>query len=321
MLLKYVFSALRLNGIFFRIRFFPRMPLIGKLYRKKYRQNDIFRLLHLKSNLQEKLGRELFGKHLTGVVFDTYNGVFVNNLQDVQINNVLGFAGAYNKQEVQYLQSLIKNDHQVYIVGAHIGTLLVPVSKVAKGVFAFEANPATFRHLERNIRLNNLSNTIAFNYAAYNKETELSFYNSKANSGSSKIKPAIDNYMYNYDQPDVIHVRARKLDDIVSENNLPLPNFLIMDIEGSEFFALQGAHACLENSEYLYIEFIPHHLSNVANIPVTYFIDTITRYFSRMMLVSEALQQPDKEYAGASLSEKLTSMYQNQMSADLLFYK
>lgn len=92
MLLKYVFPALRLNGIFFRIRFFPRMPLIGKLYRKKYRQNDIFRLLHLKSNLQQKLGRELFGKHLTGVVFDTYNGVFVNNLQDVQINNVLGFA-------------------------------------------------------------------------------------------------------------------------------------------------------------------------------------------------------------------------------------
>jgi hypothetical protein len=39
------------------------------------------------------------------------------------------------------------------------------------------------------------------------------------------------------------------------------------------------------------------------------------------MIVSEALQQPDKEYYGAALSEKLTAMYQNRIGADLLFYK
>ncbi|MBO9205527.1 MULTISPECIES: FkbM family methyltransferase [Niastella] len=321
MLFKYFILAIRINWLFGKIRFLPAMPLIGRWYNTYKRQKNIFRLLQLKSRLQEGIMGAMFGKYLSGIVFDTYNGRFVNNVQDVQINNVLGFAGAYNKSELEFITSLVTGDSQVYVVGAHIGTLLVPVSKVAKQVIAFEANPATFRYLMHNIHLNERHNVLAFNYAIYHKETELPFYNSTANSGGSKLKPAKDSYSYHYDNPEVIQVPAKSLDRFVEEHQLPLPNLLIMDIEGAEFFALQGAGRCLANASYLYIEFVPQHLSDVANVSVEEFTTTITSHFGGMKIVQQVISQQGKEYRGQEIASILLHLYNSHQSADLLFYK
>lgn len=217
--------------------------------------------------------------------------------------------------------SLIKSSDVVYIIGTHIGSLLVPIAKQSKSVAGFEANPSTFELLSINIAANSIKNTSVYNYAVYNTKTTLSFYQNKANSGGSKIKPIIDDYKYNYDKPSLIEVAGDSLDNLAEQFHLPPPDFMIMDIEGAEYFALLGANNCLENVSILYIEFVPHHLKNISNVSIETFCSLITKYFSVMKLIDEEINNEDKKYVALAISEKLNELYNQDKSADLLLFK
>lgn len=317
MLVKY----LHLQFLFIKMRLLPNLPYWGKTYQSKLFRNDYFRTLMLRSSLQQKVLSTLFGKHVTGVVFDTYNGLMLNSLSEVLINSYLGFAGSYDKSKVVFLLSMLKKEDTVYIIGAHIGTLVVPVGKLVKEVIAFEPNPETFELLERNIHLNYLRNVQIHNHAVYNKETEISFYQSKVNSGGSKVQPVKDDYMYNYDNPETIRVSSKILDVFVQERNISMPDVIIIDIEGAEFHALKGASGCLQHARCLYIEFVPHHLTNVANITVDDFTSAITHYFPLMKVIDEAALDTETTYEGDNVLLKLRELFNNNICSDLLFYK
>src|SRR5918994_5160984 len=64
-------------------------------------------------------------------------------------------------------------------IGAHIGLYTIISSKRvgANGkVVAIEAHPGNFEMLNSNIKLNQLTNVIPLNYAAYSKETKIKLY-------------------------------------------------------------------------------------------------------------------------------------------------
>lgn len=265
--------------------------------------------------------KDMYGKNTVGVVFKTYNGLLVNSLEDVAVNQHLGFNGAYDKKKVTFLLSLVEDDSCVYIIGAHIGTLAIPVAGKAKSVIAFEANPATFEFLSWNAQLNLLHNTTVYNYAIFNEEKELSFYQNKANTGGSKIKPSTDHFWYNYDQPETITVCGKILDNFVRDKGHDFPSLIIMDIEGAEYAALKGASECLRHCRYLYIEFMPHHLSNVAGITIDKFVKAITDFFPNMIIVDEYVQDSPEHYTGDEILEKLTQYFNRNRGVDLLFSK
>lgn len=54
------------------------------------------------------------------------------------------------------------------------------------------------------------------------------------------------------------------IDEHVKTNNLEEAQGIIMDIEGAEYYALQGMTNTLKSSKFLYIEYVPHHLENVS---------------------------------------------------------
>ena len=56
-------------------------------------------------------------------------------------------------------------------------------------------------------------------------------------------------------------------------------DLVFMDIEGSEYFALKGMQNTLRRTENLVVEFISHHLKNVANVSVSEFVSIIEPYF------------------------------------------
>jgi hypothetical protein len=62
-----------------------------------------------------------------------------------------------------------------------------------------------------------------------------------------------------------------------------------MDIEGSEYFALRGMQKILAKARALIVEFIPHHLTNVAGVTPDQFAATVTPHFGRLFIPS--LQQ------------------------------
>ena len=71
------------------------------------------------------------------------------------------------------------------MVGAHIGTLVVPLARHAAHVMAIEANPDTFELLNLNLLLNGCANVEALQLAAGEREGEIEFVQNTSNSGGS----------------------------------------------------------------------------------------------------------------------------------------
>jgi FkbM family methyltransferase len=166
-------------------------------------------------------------------------------------------------------------------VGGHIGTLVVPLAKNCQSVTAIEANPRTFKLLKLNLLINGCINVDAMNVAANDKEEELQFLLSRTNSGGSKRMPLVRENMYFSDAPEVIRIQSTPLDELLCGSQFDV---IVMDIEGSEYFALRGMQRLLASANLLSIEFIPHHLRNVSCITVAQFVEQVDPYFTTMFI-------------------------------------
>lgn len=227
--------------------------------------------------------KRINGPHVWALIAKTDNGLFAVDPEDSAVGRRLRMFGRYGNNEIERLRPHITSSSRVLIVGAHIGTLAIPISKFCKDVVAIEANPYTYELLKKNIGLNNAANCHAINIAASNKEETIKFLLSRANSGGSKRVPKIKEYMYYYDKPEEISVRAFSLDKYLDNNGFDV---VVMDIEGSEYFALQGMQGILSKTKLLAVEFLPHHLKNVSGVTVAQFLSVITPHFSKLTIPS-----------------------------------
>ena len=205
--------------------------------------------------------RRFFGPSVRALVVRSEIGLFAVDPEDFGVGRKLRKNGRYGSDEVQRLSPYLSNDSRLLVVGAHIGTLAIPLSRVCREVIAVEANPATFELLTMNIALNGAKNCQAIQLAASDKEEMLPFVLNRVNSGGSKRLPKIDKFMYRYDHPETVQVRANSLDHQFADRSFRV---VVMDIEGSEYLALRGMQDILAHCEVLMVEFLPHHLRNVA---------------------------------------------------------
>jgi FkbM family methyltransferase len=181
--------------------------------------------------------------------------------------------GSYQPDELQRLQDLVNSGSEVLIVGGHIGSLAFPLARTAAKVEIVEASPTNFRLLEINRLLSNTTTNVELHsLAANDTDGELRFLASTVNSGGSKRVPRSRDYIYYYDNPKVVTVAAKRLDGVFADRTFDL---IVMDIEGSEIFAMRGMPELLRRASYLAIEFVPHHLANVAGVSVAEFLDPI----------------------------------------------
>jgi FkbM family methyltransferase len=279
------------------------------------------RIGFLKQRIFSALRKRVLGKYAQGVIYRASNGLLAVSLDDVAVGKKLGFKGAYDIPEITALQKLFSQDDVIYIVGTHIGALLVPIARRCCQVIGYEANPETFDYVRFNTHLNNLTNTRLFNLAAGDASRTIQFYQNRSNSGGSKIKPKQDQYMYNYDSPSTIDVRMVSLDEHAAVEKLPVPHGVIMDIEGAEYFALKGMPSILEKTGFLYIEYVPHHLKNVSGVSNEEFFELILPHFNyaRFMRIHAGVinlrQERDAFFA------LVRDFSENEKSDDILFLK
>ena len=76
--------------------------------------------------------KELLGQHAKAVLYATENGSFLTPVEDIEIGRRLGEHGHYDLQELQEIEALVNTETVVFVVGTHIGLLLVPIAKKAK---------------------------------------------------------------------------------------------------------------------------------------------------------------------------------------------
>ena len=82
--------------------------------------------------------------------------------------------------------------------------------------------------------------------------------------------------MYEYDNPKSIQLDSVVLDEYLEDNKFDL---VLIDIEGSEYFAMKGMQKILSGCNTLVVEFLPHHLENVAGVSVEQFFSVLPNHF------------------------------------------
>jgi FkbM family methyltransferase len=233
-----------------------------------------------------RLKRKMVGSHVEALLANGRNGLLLVDLEDQNVGRKLSFTGEYGWDEIERLRGYVTPASDVLFVGSHVGAIVVPIAKSCRSVVAIEANPRTFGLLQRNLLLNDCRNVEAVNRAASDKEEELQFLMNRVNPGGSKRMPKVHKYMYFSDSPEVITVKASRLDDILAGRGFDV---IFMDIEGSEYFALGGMPRLLAAAKVLCMEFVPHHLKNVSGVSVAQLLALVEPYFSRLFIPTRNL--------------------------------
>lgn len=230
-----------------------------------------------------QLFRAVLGRHLKAFVAEGEFGTFAVDPEDAFVGGSLLRRGVWGKEELERLFARVQPESKVLVVGAHIGSLAIPLAKRSQKLVALEPNPRSFELLEINRRLNGLESMQCLEVAASDQEGSLEFLQSRVNSGGSKRVPVVADERYTYDAPDRIQVRAARLDDVLEPQAWDL---VVMDIEGSEYFALGGMQGTLARTQALQIEFLPHHLRKVAGVGIHEFLDRILPHFNGVEIPS-----------------------------------
>jgi FkbM family methyltransferase len=151
---------------------------------------------------------------------------------------------------------LPKQGDIVVDIGAHMGRYTIISSKRvgANGkVVAIEAHPGNFEMLKSNIKLNQLTNVIPLNYAAYSKETKIKLYLPDEESGYTMHHSIMSNYVFtkykDKTEDKFVEVSANTLDYLLQLNEITDVNWVKIDVEGAEFEVLKGASNVLSKSK------------------------------------------------------------------------
>jgi len=146
-----------------------------------------------------------------------------------------------------------KKEDIVVDVGAHIGHYTMISSKRVGPngrVVAVEADPDNFEMLNNNIRLNQLTNIIPLNYAAYSKEKKVKLFLPSQESGFTIYNTIMTNRA-RAEKDKFIQVNANTLDNLLEQSGISHEgvNWIKIDVEGAEYEVLKGATSILSKSK------------------------------------------------------------------------
>lgn len=255
--------------------------------------------------------RKKLGQNIKAIITESENGLFAVDPEDLEVGQKLR-SGGFGVDEVERLKTFINKKSKVLIVGTHIGALAIPLSKHCREITAIEANPNTFELLEINLHLNHAKNITPHNIFANESHEKVEFLLNTVNSGGSKRKPKKSSFLYDFDNPEIIELESHKLDDYLPDHDYDL---VLLDIEGSEYFAMKGMKNILSNCKTLVVEFLPHHLKNVADIDVETFLSVLPGHFTKFNLPNN-----QQEHNISEVKTVLQKMYDANIGEDGIIF-
>lgn len=210
-----------------------------------------------------------------GTVVETRQGVFCVDPDDRVVTRELIEKGSYGLGEIDRIANFVGPSSRILLVGAHIGTLLVPLSKKVDAIVGIEANPRTFRKLRLNVLMNRCDNARIFNLAAADAAGSIEFVMNAFNTGASKRMPIHRNEIYFQDRTEVVRTPCARLDDLLPHEAFDL---VFMDIEGSELLAMRGMPRILAGARVVISEFYPFMVRDIAGAGPAEFLDPLAGF-------------------------------------------
>jgi FkbM family methyltransferase len=208
-----------------------------------------------RSQLVRDLG-QLYRNHFHRRFYRDHVEVLGNIMYlDLKDSMNLSLNKIYEPYETQLISSIIEPGDVVLDIGTHIGYYTLIFAKLVGQngkVFAFEPEPTNFQLLERNVRVNGYSNVILEQKAVSNRNEKKKLYLSKESSGMHTV------YKSQYANLDSVKIETISLDNYFRNYGGKI-DFIKMDIEGSEYTALEGMQTVLQrqNDIKLLVAFFP----------------------------------------------------------------
>lgn len=162
----------------------------------------------------------------------------------------------YEPLETAVVSNSVNLGDVVLDIGANIGYFTLLFSKLVGQdgkVFAFEPDPRSFDLLHKNVRGNRCANVVIHQKAVTDGQGELILYRDKYNN--------LDHRTYDHrNKGELVEVSSVQLDEYL--DSIDGVDFIKMDIQGGEGFALDGMKRIIQNSPKLRLltEFWPQSL-------------------------------------------------------------
>ena len=184
----------------------------------------------------------------------TYDNItYFGACSSFHYNIIKGKSQPYPR-ELKIIKQFIKkyNKNNTFIdIGAHIGTVSIPYSRLFNQVICFEANSENYVNLKKNIEYNKCRNIISYNYAISNSNSSYKLIKSGQNSGCFHIEKT--------NNTNNINNKTITLDELNINNKI---DFIKIDTEGSELYVLEGAINTINKNKPL-IQVETNKLSNI----------------------------------------------------------
>lgn len=162
----------------------------------------------------------------------------------------------------------LDSDDVFYDVGANTGLYTLFTAKNCSKVVSFEPYPPNYELLKKDISKNSISNIEIYEIALSDSNGTISFdqpVEDDVGYGSSSI---VDK-----DTNNSIEAPTRTGDDLISEDSLPTPNIVKIDVEGSEPLVIDGLEDTLSDSDCRLV-YCEVHIKEVDHRPSIYDFNT-----------------------------------------------
>lgn len=187
----------------------------------------------------------------------------LGSMQDILSRGVL-FVGPYKKylwepETSKLLERLSRDSKEILIAGAHMGYLVLLSAGNTRGrVHTFEPIPHLFSRLGENVDLNpDLKNKILINKEALGEKVgELEMY-------SEDIRSSFIPYGGGHlSHKNLVSVPITTVDTYAKKSGVEKFDLILLDVEGFEWFVLNGAEEILRSRPHLILEISPKILAH-----------------------------------------------------------
>ncbi len=154
---------------------------------------------------------------------------------------------------VEWVENFLQEGDVLYDIGANVGVYsLVAAKYFAEKVkiYAFEPAFMNFSQLCKNIALNQCQDNIIPLQIALSDKTMLDSFNYSSltvGGAQNTLGDAIDEKGQAFNPVFKQYTLSYKIDDLIANFGIPVPNHLKIDVDGIEFLVLKGAPETLAN--------------------------------------------------------------------------
>ncbi|WP_455756647.1 FkbM family methyltransferase [Sulfurimonas sp.] len=208
------------------------------------------------------------------IIYGSKKKVKIANKYELYLDSCFAFSNYENwGQEhnacFDKLIELSKRNKVIFDIGGHIGLCALPMAKVTSKeskLYTFEPSNLNRYYLKKHIEINNLENIeIVEDLLGDSNKEKVDFFEMKDVSGTPSIVNVKDNFVKTYK-------KQITLDSFCKEQNLR-PDLLKIDVEGAEYFVLNGASEIIKECKPdIVLSLHPKHLKKL-NIDLNFLFE------------------------------------------------